>query len=156
MDIIHLSDDKIRVMCAVICDGSFFGIVKNKNRCRINIKKKRKKDRLRALLNNARIPYEEHNWNPNDKEYTSFVFDAPIATKEFDSYWYNCSNSQLMIITDEVLHWDGSVTEKRKNFSTCITGCVASESIKIHWGAVCIAQSLVFFCLCLPLAFVLM
>lgn len=119
-DGIDLSDDEIRVMCAVVCDGSFFGRLKTKNRCRINIKKKRKQDRLRILLKNANIQYEEHKWNPKDKEYTSFVFDAPVVTKEFDSYWYNCSSSQLMIITDEVLHWDGSVTEKRKSFSTCI------------------------------------
>lgn len=116
---IDLSDEEIRVMCAVICDGTFSakgsGI-----RCRINVKKQRKRDRLRMLLDAAKIPYKVCHYNPSDLEYETFLFDAPVATKAFGADWYQCSQQQLQIIAQEILLWDGSERNGRKAYSTSI------------------------------------
>jgi replicative DNA helicase len=115
---IDLSDEQIRVMCAVICDGSFTNKFANKKIVRINIKKHRKKERLERLLKEANIPFRKEQYNPKDKEYNTYLFESPRVEKEFGDYWYNCSNNQLRVIADEILNWDGYVTDKRKSFST--------------------------------------
>jgi len=115
---IPLSDAQIRVMCAVICDGTFNKII-NLDKVRLNLKKERKKERLRLLLRDAGIDWEEHHWNKQDPAYTNFTFLSPLRTKTFDSYWYRCSSSQLRVIADEILFWDGHIDSKgRKSFST--------------------------------------
>lgn len=113
---INLSEYEIRLMCAVICDGYFSNKYHNKNTCNINIKKDRKKRRLENILNELNIDYHTVK---SEIGYTKYVFVAPLKTKEFDSYWYKCNSYQLSIITDEILHWDGSVSNNRLFFSTC-------------------------------------
>ena len=114
---IELSEFEIRLMCAVICDGSFKHTY-SKNICRVNIKKQRKKDRLEWILNNLGIYYRKEQYNPKDLEYNTYLFKAPRIEKEFTPYWYNCNNEQLKIICDEILNWDGSQLNNRKKFST--------------------------------------
>ena len=110
---IDLTDEQIRVMCMVICDGSFRKGT-NTNYCCINIKKARKIERAEKLLINAGIKYAK---NENKIGYTRFHFHAPIKTKVFDKYWYNCTNHQLGIIADEVMYWDGSKLKCNDEFS---------------------------------------
>lgn len=118
---IALTDEQIRVMCAVICDGSFYSRVPNSKKCRFHIKKDRKKERLRKLFADAGIEYNE---SPSAAEgYTDLYIEAPIRTKIFDDMWYQCSLHQLQIICDEIIFWDGSVNlskggVERKRFST--------------------------------------
>lgn len=112
---IDLSDEEIRIMCAVICDGSLLKGGKTKH-CRINIKKERKKERLRKLLDECNLEYKERSWNPKDEKYRNFTFQAPIKTKIFTKEWYNCTQHQLQVICDEILFWDGDC--KNRFFST--------------------------------------
>lgn len=107
---IALSDDAIRLMCAVICDGSFRS---QTNWCCINVKKQRKIDRLHILLASCQIPYKTGCVGG----YTRFYFNAPRREKEFSDYWYNCNNEQLKVICDEILFWDGSISRGRKSFT---------------------------------------
>lgn len=104
---IELTDAQIRVMCAVICDGTFKTGFFDKSIVRINLKKKRKKIRLEKLLKDAGIEYRKEQYNPKDKEYSNYFFSAPRIDKEFGEYWYNCNAHQLSIIADEIMHWDG-------------------------------------------------
>ena len=106
---IDLTENEIRLMVAVIADGYF----KPKTRqCCINIKKERKKERLRELLKDRW--YKEYK---RKNGYSVFMFYAPRREKEFTEFWYNCSYEQLKIIKDEVFYWDGSVDGKgRKGF----------------------------------------
>lgn len=112
---INLTDDEIRLMCAVICDGYFSENYSNINTCTINIKKLRKKERLIGILNRLNLEYHTIK---AEKGYTRFVFIAPLKEKEFSGHWYNCNDQQLKVITDEILHWDGSFSNGRLAFST--------------------------------------
>lgn len=120
-----LSDEELRVMCAVICDGTFPKLKnlahKRAKKARINLKKQRKKDRLRVLLHDAGIGWEEHEWNKQDPGYTNFTFFAPVRTKVFDEEWYRCSNHQLKVVAEEIIFWDGHIDSKgRTSFSTTV------------------------------------
>lgn len=114
---IDLTDAEIRVMCAVVCDGTFQKKYSDKRTCIVNVKKQRKKDRMEMLLKEANIPFErkENAWG-----YSRFKFLAPRSEKAFGSYWYDCSRSQLEIFCDEIYRWDGRCGYGRKSFSTTI------------------------------------
>ena len=114
---ISLTDEEIELMCAVICDGHF---ASSSNRCRCNLKRKDKQERLQDILHRANIPFSEHCWNRVDKAYRSYMFNAPIRTKEFTKDWYNCTQHQLQVIVDNILYWDGSVRDGRKSFFTTV------------------------------------
>ena len=112
---IDLSDIEIRLMCAIICEGSFSVNFRDKNIVRINIKKQRKKERLEMLLKQSGIPFRKEQYNPKDLRYNTYLFHAPRKEKEFLDYWYKCNAKQLSIVADEILHWDGTINlEKRK------------------------------------------
>lgn len=110
---IDLSDAEIKVMCATICDGYFRS---GTNHCTFHIKKDRKKKELRKILAEAEIEFTEKEYNNNG--YTEFFAYVPRREKEFGEYWYGCTNEQLKIVTDNILFWDGSIVNGRKNFST--------------------------------------
>lgn len=109
---IELSEYEIRLMCAVICDGSFNS---KTNYCRINLKKQRKKDRIENILNKLNKNYKKTN---KENGFTVYCFYSPRREKEFTSYWYNCNNEQFKIICDEILYWDGCLIDDRTEFST--------------------------------------
>ena len=118
---IELSDEQIRIMCAVIADGTFNNYSSNAKtymRVRVNIKKDRKKERLRKLLSDANISWDEKSWNNEDKQYVNFLFEAPIRTKRFPNEWYQCNQHQLKVIADEVKYWDGYTARGATVFST--------------------------------------
>lgn len=106
---ISYTDDEIRLMCAVVCDGSFKTDGKT-NWCRVNLKKPHKKERIKMLLNNCGIEYKERD---KDNGYTVFKFYAPIRMKTFAPDWYNCTKEQFRIIVDEIIKWDGHVGKRK-------------------------------------------
>ncbi len=104
---IGLSAETLRVQIAVIADGHF---PNNTNRCVVRVKKARKKERLRALLDAASIPFVEREQNTaTAKDFAVFTFAAPIRLKEFDERFWNATIEELAVVRDEVLHWDGCV-----------------------------------------------
>ena len=121
---IDLSDAEIELMCAIICDGSFYYNSVSKdlshresyNTARFHIKKDRKKVKLREIFNKCGLEYRETE--SKSKGYTDFYVKAPRREKEFTEYWYNCTNHQLQIICDNILFWDGYIGKSSKEFST--------------------------------------
>lgn len=105
---IDLTDNEIRLMCAVIADGYFR---KDLKLCTVNVKKERKKERMRMLLND--MQYKEYK---RKNGYSQFRFYAPRREKEFTDYWYECNNRQLKIIAEEIFEWDGHKDGKRRAF----------------------------------------
>lgn len=113
---IDLSDDEIKLMCAVICDG-YFPKDRTDNMCYVNLKKDRKKIELESLLNKLKIDFKIHK---GAEGYKRYLFKAPRREKEFTpSYWYNCNNHQLKIISENILQWDGCIQGSKRTFSTC-------------------------------------
>ena len=114
---IDLSDAEIKLMCAVICDGTF---THNKtNLCRFHLKKDRKKVEVRKIFSECGIEYTERESAASG--YTDFYFYAPRREKEFTDYWYDCSHEQLKVVCDNIMFWDGSVDNiGRMKFSTSI------------------------------------
>ena len=102
---VSLSDEVIRLMVAVMADGSFKKENKT-NLCFVGLTKKRKRDRMKMLLTNCGIEY----MLSKDKKF--FKFYAPYKFKHYPSEWYGMSNRQLMIVLDEMKHWDGCQFEK--------------------------------------------
>lgn len=117
---INLSDNEIKLMCAIICDGSFNKNAKENNNgymtCRFHIKKDRKKVALKKLFEENNLKYKEVK--SSAEGYSDFYIQAPKREKEFNSYWYNCSQNQLQIVCDNIIQWDGSTDGIRKRFSS--------------------------------------
>lgn len=121
---IDLTDEQIKIMCAIICDGSFYYDNRSKdysyrpsnNTCRFHIKKGRKKEKLRTLFAECNLEYREVQ--SAEPSYTDFYITAPRHEKEFTEYWYNCNQHQLQVICDNVLFWDGHEDGIRKTFSS--------------------------------------
>lgn len=104
-----LSDAAIRLQVAVIADGHFPA---NTRSCVVRLKRERKKQRMRQLLQEAGVPWVERTITEEDRRcdvgYTLFKFEAPLRDKEFGDYWWAASQQQLGVIADEVVHWGGS------------------------------------------------
>lgn len=100
---IPLSDEAIRVMVMVHADGTFDA--RDDSRwCNVIIKKRRKIERARRLLKEAGIAFSD---TPHSDGYRRLRFYAPERNKTY-SGWWECTASQLRIVVDEVMHWDGS------------------------------------------------
>lgn len=117
---IDLSDAQIKLMCAIICDGSFYSTAKENSSsymtCRFHIKKDRKKQRLREIFNECNLKYREVVSKSDG--YVDFYVTAPRREKEFGDYWYNCTQHQLQVVCDNILFWDGCTGKASKEFST--------------------------------------
>ena len=124
---IDLTDAEIKLMCAVICDGTFNENhgkdTKTYKTCRFHIKKDRKKKKLRELFQEANLTWKEKE--SSEKGYTDFYIIPPRHEKVFSRDWYNCTRHQLWVICNNVLFWDGNenLTEHnaiRKRFTTTV------------------------------------
>ena len=108
---IPYTDGQIRLMCAVIADGSFYSNTSPTRNsyltCRFHIKKERKKERLRWLFEINNLDYREVQSKADG--YTDFYITAFNREKEFYEYWYDCNHHQLEIVCDELPYWDGTV-----------------------------------------------
>lgn len=111
---IDLSDPQIKVMLAVIADGSFIESFNN-TYCKIRIKEERKRNELRSILREAGIAWKERD-NVN-AGYTDFYLHSPRREEQFTpEYWYNCSQHQLEVICQSALKWGGSANEFHHSF----------------------------------------
>ena len=113
---IDLTDVEIELMCAIICDGSLYN---NGQSCRFNIKKERKKEKLRDIFKRLDSSYIYKETKSSVNGYSRFYLNkVPRREKEFTPYWYNCNKHQLKVIINNILQWDGSIYNNRKTFST--------------------------------------
>lgn len=117
---IALTDAQLRVQIAVIADAHF---PNRTAKCVIRLKKERKKIRLRKLLQDAGIEYTDVASKAKSAPgYNVFSFIAPWRTKHFDSRFWSATVQQLEVVCDEVMHWDGNVSDVKptKRFSTFV------------------------------------
>jgi len=107
------SDEQLRVLVAAIADGYF---AKHTKWCSVRLKKQRKKDRLRRLLEEAGIDFVDKPCQPDGFHIIKFY--APERWKEFGEEVWAASVAQRKVIADECMHWDGCVTRGKRFFST--------------------------------------
>jgi len=106
----ELNEFELRLTVAICADGNY---PRDTNRCRIRIKKQRKIERIRFLLNKCNIDFEEKIYNETNVEgYINFMFKSPLRIKNFPHNWYNLSRKCLDIISDECIKWDGSINKQ--------------------------------------------
>lgn len=118
---LRLTDAQVRLQVAVIADGHF--PPNNTNRCVVRLKRKRKIERMRALLCDAGVEFSEREQNTSTAQgFVVFTFNAPTRDKSFGPSWWEATVEQLRVVADEVLRWDGSVstTKPTKRFSTSV------------------------------------
>lgn len=127
---IDLSDAQIKVMLAVIADGSFIESFNN-TYCKIHIKEEHKKNELRSALREAGIAWKEReSANAGDID---FYLHSPRREEQFTpKYWYNCSQHQLEVICQNTLKWEGSTNEFHCSF---VDNKVNAEFIQYAFSA---------------------
>lgn len=128
---INLSDNEIKLMCAVICDSSF---IKDSDICFLNLKKKRKQNELRNILKSLNYNYKEFEF-PSMPGYIRFKFKAPRKEKEFSDFWYGCNNHQLQVICDNIYKWDGSYNQKNDSITFSTTNINTANFIQFAYSA---------------------
>lgn len=110
-----IPDPLIRLIVAFQADGSW-----NHNAMRFSLKKKRKINRLKAILNLADIPFKENSYNCIDisakHDLSKFTLMLIGKSKTFGSWLLNLSQSSLRTFLDELPYWDGYV-EKNQYFT---------------------------------------
>jgi hypothetical protein len=113
-----LTDYEIRLMVAVMADGSFLKDYESRGYhetyCTVHLKKRDKKDKLVSLLYHSGIEFNRYD---REDGYSDISFRAPQRNKTYEGWWA-ASQEQLEVIREEILYWDGS-TGKCDRFFTC-------------------------------------
>lgn len=107
------TNDYIRLLVAFKADGTFRKESRT-YRVRFNLKKERKINRLRYLLQKNNVSYVEKTSQKD--ETVNFYCDLVDIEKRYTSKWYNCTQEQMKTIVDEVVHWDGSTSCNRLRY----------------------------------------
>jgi len=115
-----LSEEILRILVAVIADGSFPRHSPRTKRCVVRLKKQRKIKRLRSLLKKANIDCYERPQNG----YTVFSFNSPWRIKYYDETFWKADYIERGIICDECWRWDG--TERKSGGRAFFTRVKAS------------------------------
>jgi hypothetical protein len=104
------TEKEIRLLVAIQADGRYPKAAKFTTRVCISVKKERKKERMKLLL-------EGFQYDVTENEYNDYRFYAPIRSKSFgDDFWWEANEKQRLIILDEMRHWDGSsITQKGRS-----------------------------------------
>lgn len=113
---VALSDWELRLQIAVMADGHFPKDSPKTTRTVVRLLKKRKIDRLRALLEASDLEFSEKVKNNG---FHVFTFYAPSRLKHFPRVWLTeLTNQQRDIIAEEVLLWDGTTKHNQAYFTT--------------------------------------
>lgn len=110
----------LRLAVAVNADGHF-PREGRRGRCIFGLRKRRKVDRLKMLLNELGISFIEKSYKSRPVERV-ICFDSPYIGKRFGWEWWGLSYEKFDIIFDELQHWDGSYSSEDDRFFTTSRG----------------------------------
>lgn len=99
-----LDDAQLRVQVMVMADAH---LARGRTAV-LHLRKQRKIERARKLLDDADIAFTEHVETDGT---TRMRFPAPVASKTYVGMW-TASSHQLHVITEECLHWDGNEADR--------------------------------------------
>ncbi len=113
---IGLSPKEIRLRVMIAADGHYPRAGKQ---CRITVRKERKKVRIRQILAECGIEWNERTGANRPTEVT-FTFERPAFPKPLhqSANWYQASRQELQVLLDEVLLWDGLHDNRMRRFDT--------------------------------------
>jgi len=109
-----LTESEIRLRVMIAADGHY---PKKGQQCVVSVRKNRKKERLRWLLETAGIQYTETVYSQRPTE-ARFAFARPDHPKELEPSWFRASSEELAILLDEMPHWDGLFEGLDMRFNT--------------------------------------
>lgn len=95
-----LTETQLRLAIAYQADGYSYN-----NKAAFHLKKKRKIDRLKLLLEQSCIKYNERK--ESDGYTRIIVKDSIPMFKEYPIEWYDLTSKEYKTIIDEVAYWDG-------------------------------------------------
>lgn len=107
---IPLSNKQIALYLAVSADCTI-DIRKTTRYCRFSVKKERKYDRMKGILDSLGIEYFTSDNQPSKKDYKYIGFRTPdwIKSKMLPQEWIGLATlAQRKFILDEMVHWDGN------------------------------------------------
>ena len=128
---IDLTDDQLRLQIAVMADGHFGSSI---NHCVVRVKKERKVERLRVLLDQAGVEYRERLQNTaTAKGFHVFSFNAPLRLKEFDDRFWAATPDQINLIAVEVTMWDSHWTGGNKGVRFSSVSKQSADFVQYVW-----------------------
>lgn len=102
-----LSERDLRLMVAIMADGSFPSGVST-NRCTVSIKKPRKINRFKSMIDGREKELGVYERNA-PLGFVKFSLNAPIKSKTYvQDWWRSATVEEMSVILDECFHWDGS------------------------------------------------
>ena len=142
---ISLTEAEIRVQVAFHADGSFhmkdLSSVGPNRKGTVRIKRPRKIERMKMLLERAQIPYEVR---PAKDGFVRIIFLPPKVSKTYGPEWWAATEVQKRIIAEEVFHWDSPEPVSRKTYASVhksdadfIQFCLASTGQRstVRWAS---------------------
>lgn len=100
---VAMSDDALRLWTMVAADGHY---PKDGAQCIVTVRKQRKVERVRVLLDACGLAFTETIYPERPTE-VRFAFVRPDFPKHFDDRVYAFSSEQAEIVLDEAMFWDG-------------------------------------------------
>lgn len=106
---IPLTDAEIKLCIACSAEGN--KPCKN-DYWRINLKKQYKKDNLEKILTECNILFKKKKYN-KDLSFDTYLFHFDKGFKKFPVSWYQATQEQMRLIGEELVLWDGTVSNKK-------------------------------------------
>jgi len=113
-----LSPNRIRLLVAIAADGHE---VARGQQISVALRREHKKTRLRALLSENGVRWDERARADCPREIV-FTFDRGDMRKGLGPEWYGASLSELEVLVEEAMFWDGSRSKGEYRFSTTKMG----------------------------------
>lgn len=112
-----LSVQMVRVWVMICADGSY---PKAGRQCVVTVRRERKVERAKELLDAAGIPYSVSVRDRDGVDETSVVFARPSLPNHFDWRLSRCSEKEAEAFVDELAYWDGLYGHDYDRYSTSV------------------------------------
>lgn len=110
-----LTPERLRLLIAISADGH---LLPSGKKWRLNIKKERKKERLRELINAVGLPVDER---VKTTGFSEFFVPVEYGCKVFPHYFYFLPEDLKKVFCEEVVLWDGSTKGGTRNVELYFT-----------------------------------
>lgn len=128
----NIPSEELRLQVALKADGSL--ITESTGRWRVNLKKKRKKDRLESLLQANSVEYRTRECG--DFTHYELNYKPYGLTKDFSDWWF-VSKRDAEVIVDELRYWDSYYKPKGNRLPSFFTTNKEDADVVQHLFNIC-------------------